>query len=81
MVLLERLDTLQEGHPEYKNIQKKVDIIFASLHGKDMRNSDLLTLKKLGIDIANLTLVYKNNPLKDVSSKTMKAGDIFVVNF
>ena len=44
------------------------------------RNIDLLTLKSKGIDVAPLTLVYKNKP-DIVSTEKMTENDEFVVNF
>jgi hypothetical protein len=46
-----------------------------------VKNSDLLTLRKKGVDIANLTLTNNNNPDTEIKSEEIKSGDSFTVNF
>lgn len=79
---LERFDRLQEW-VDIKD-EKTKDAIRKVLKGKSSEtysNSDLLTLRKKGMDIASLTLVQKDNPETIVLSSAMKTGDIFTVNF
>ncbi len=40
-----------------------------------------MTLRKKGINIANLTLINTKNPEVEVKSSELKSGDSFTVNF
>ncbi|NDK19344.1 transglycosylase SLT domain-containing protein [Candidatus Gracilibacteria bacterium] len=73
------LQTRGIGSPEQKIEQKMI------LEGKDtlekVKASDILLLKKKGVDLANLLLVPKNDPTGSVSRDSMKEMDSFIVNF
>lgn len=82
LVRLERFDNLKEAKSVTDTRQKEaIEKTIAIKDFDSVRNSDLLTLKKRGIDIANLVLVNTSNPDKEVQSSDMKAGDSFIVNF
>lgn len=79
---LERLDNLKDGKEKLAPKQQEaVDKVLVDKKFNDVKNSDLLTLKKKGIDIANLVLVDASNPDKEIHSLDIKAGDRFIVNF
>lgn len=77
---LERFDTLRElsGTDEKINNVKK---ILAWKTTEDYLWSDLLSLKKQGIDIAALVLVSDKKIDLDITSAGIKEGDAFTVNF
>lgn len=82
LVRLERFDSLSEGKgltdPKQKEAAEKV---LKWKNFESVRNSDLLTLKKRGIDIASLVLVDTVSPERDITSSTLKTWDSFKVNF
>ncbi|MDD2891694.1 MAG: transglycosylase SLT domain-containing protein [Candidatus Gracilibacteria bacterium] len=73
------LQTKGVGTEEQKAEQKEI------LKGKDtlekLMASDILLLKKKGVDLANLLLVPKNNATGSVSRDTIQKTDMFIVNF
>ena len=82
LVRLERWENLENwAYSNNTSIQKDTQKIIWEKTIENIRNSDLLTLKKKWIDIGALVLTYENSTNQEVSSETMKAGDIFVVNF
>ncbi len=79
---LEKFEKLQSG--ENNSPEESREAARKILKGKNTENysnSDLLTLKKKWIDIANLLLINGNNPNNEVTSIWIQIGDIFTVNF
>lgn len=82
LVRLERFDNLKEVKSITDTRQKEaIEKTIAIKDFDSVRNSDLLTLKKRGIDIANLVLVDTKNPEKEIQSSAIKETDVFTVNF
>ena len=79
---MEKFDRLQEG-TGITDVQVKEDIqkILKWKNIETYTNSDLLTLRKKSIDVANLTLINNKNPDTEVKSNELKSGDSFTVNF
>jgi len=63
------------GTSDQKKIVDKKDSF------EQLRASDILSLKKNGVDLANLLLVPENNPTGSVSRDAIKEKDSFIVNF
>jgi hypothetical protein len=79
LVRLERFDKIKN-----ESVNPYKEDIWKVLKNKDadsMKSSDLLTLRKKWVDIASLTLVNEANPLSEVSSHSIQAGEKFIVNF
>lgn len=78
---LERLDALME----WKNMDEKsardVSEILKGKNADTIKSSDILTLRKKGTDITNLTLINDVNPDKEIISSEIIKGDKFIVNF
>ncbi len=79
LVRLERLDKVTDLKDEqtYGDINK----ILKWKDSENIKNSDLLTLRKKWVDIANLTLINNKDPDSEIKSSEMKDGDSFTVNF
>ena len=78
---LETFSNIQEWkNISDKNLQNEIRKILEWKNTDTYRNVDLLTLKSKGIDIAPLTLVYKNKT-DTVSTEKMSENEEFVVNF
>lgn len=78
---LERFEKVQGG---LVTEESKKDELSKILKWKNTENylwSDLLSLRKRGVDIANLVLVNKSDSLKEVQSWGISIWETFVVNF
>lgn len=78
---LERLDAIMESKWVNEDNKKDVAEVLKWKSADTIRNSDILTLRKKGVDIANLTLVDESNPDKEIKSSEIKVNDKFTVNF
>ena len=77
---LERFDILRESSGRDKKASN-VKKILGWKTTEDYLWSDLLSLKRQGIDIVPLVLVSDTKIDAEISSSGMKGGDIFTVNF
>lgn len=75
---LERFDALENNAG---NEQKDITEILKWKTADTIKNSDILTLRKKWVDIANLTLVDNANPEREIRSSEIKEKDTFTVNF
>lgn len=78
---LERLDALMEWRWIDEKNKKDITEILKWKNGENIKNSDILTLRKKWVDIANLTLIDDKNPDNEIVSANIKEGDTFTVNF
>ena len=78
---LERLNSVMEWKNIDENNQKNIAEVLKGKSADTIKNSDILTLRKKGVDIANLTLVDEKNPEKEIKSSEMTVGESFIVNF
>ncbi len=82
LVRLERFDNLSEGKNITEASQKEaVEKVLKWKDFESMRNSDLLTLKKRGIDIASLVLIHVTSPDRAIRWETLQKWENFIVNF
>ncbi len=75
---LERFDALENNA---RKDQKDITEILKWKTADTIKNSDILTLRKKWVDIANLTLVDNANPEREIRSSEIKEKDTFTVNF
>lgn len=78
---LERLDAVMEWKGVDEKNKKDVAEVLKWKNADNIKNSDILTLRKKWVDIANLTLVDNSNPENEIKSSEIKVGDSFTVNF
>jgi len=78
---LERLDAIMEWRWVDEKNKKDIEEILKWKNADNIKNSDILTLRKKGVDIANLTLVDESSPDKEIKSSEIKQWDRFTVNF
>lgn len=78
---LERLDAIMEWKWVDEKNKKDVNEVLKGKNADNIKNSDILTLRKKWVDIANLTLIDDSNPENEIISANIKEGDVFTVNF
>ena len=78
---LERFDDAINGKDVEEKNKKDVEEILKWKDVDTIRNSDILTLRKKWVDIANLTLIDDSNPDNEIVSAKIKVSDKFTVNF
>ncbi len=78
---LERLDAIMEWKWVDEKNKNDVTEVLKWKNADNIKNSDILTLRKKWVDIANLTLIDEKNPDKEIKSSEIQEWNTFIVNF